>query len=102
MVPANKFLYNVIDESIGHYRRYTKKDLKSKISESNFIIQKTYSFNMLGMLGWFMNGNLLKNPKINKGASGIFDKLVPFMIQIEKILKHKIGLSIICYCQKTR
>lgn len=100
LVPANKFLYNIIDKSIGHWRRYTKKELKSKLLKSNFKIQKIYSFNILGMLGWFLNGNIFKKDEINKDASKFFDKLVPAMKIIEKISGRQIGLSIICYCKK--
>lgn len=100
LVPANKFLYNVIDKSIGHWRRYTKDELRIKLRESDFSIRKIFSFNILGMLGWYINGNICKNPVINKQASGIFDKLIPGMRIVEKLLGRKIGLSIICFAKK--
>jgi len=100
LVPANKFLYNVIDKSIGHWRRYTKNELKEKVQNKNFQIKKIYSFNILGMLGWFLNGNVSKKSTINKNASGFFDKIVPIMKPMENILRKKIGLSIICFCTK--
>jgi 2-polyprenyl-3-methyl-5-hydroxy-6-metoxy-1,4-benzoquinol methylase len=100
LVPANKFLYNVIDKNIGHWRRYSKKELITKIKKSNFNIKNSYSFNMLGMLGWYLNGNIFKKTEINKNASSLFDKTVPIMKVIEQILRKPIGLSIICNCQK--
>lgn len=100
LVPANKFLYNVIDESISHFRRYTKYELKNKLYDTNFTIQKIYSFNILGILGWFLNGNVFKKSEINKNTSSFFDKLVPIMKIIEKFFGRKFGLSIICYCKK--
>lgn len=100
LVPANEFLYNVIDESIGHWRRYTKKEFKTKLKRAKFKIKKIYSFNILGILGWYVNGNICKKREVNKQASGIFDKLISIMRIIEKILRRKIGLSIICYCEK--
>ena len=100
LVPANKFLYNVIDKNIGHWRRYSKKELIAKIKKSNFNVKNSYSFNMLGMLGWYLNGNIFKKTEINKNASSLFDKTVPIMKVIEQILRKPIGLSIICNCQK--
>lgn len=100
LVPAYKLLYNVIDKSIGHWRRYTKKELKNKVTKNNFTIAKLYSFNMLGILGWYVNGNLCKKAKINKSASGIFDKIIPMMKIVESISGKRIGLSIICFCKK--
>ena len=100
LVPANKFLYNVIDKSIDHWRRYTKDELSTKLQECSFSIERMFSFNILGMIGWYINGNLFKNPVINKQASGIFDKLIPIMRIVEKLLRRKIGLSIICFAKK--
>jgi SAM-dependent methyltransferase len=100
LVPANKFLYNVIDKSIGHWRRYTKDEIRTKVKESSFSIDRVFSFNILGMIGWYINGNICKNPVINKQASGVFDKLVPAMTVIEMILGRRIGLSVICFARK--
>lgn len=100
LVPANKFLYNVIDKSIGHWRRYTKDELRAKVKECGFGTDEMFSFNILGMVGWYINGNVCKNPVINKQASGVFDKLVPAMRIIEKLLGRKIGLSVICFAKK--
>lgn len=100
LVPANKFLYNVIDKSIGHWRRYTKDELRTKVKGSGFGIEHMFSFNILGMVGWYINGNICKNPVINRQASGIFDKLVPAMRIIERLLGRRIGLSIICFAKK--
>jgi len=100
LVPANKFLYNVIDKSIDHWRRYTKDELRTKLQECHFSIKRMFSFNILGMIGWYVNGNICKNPVINKQASGIFDKLIPIMKMVEKLLGRKIGLSIICFAKK--
>jgi 2-polyprenyl-3-methyl-5-hydroxy-6-metoxy-1,4-benzoquinol methylase len=100
LVPANKFLYNIIDKSIGHWRRYTKNEISIKLSESNFLVDKIFSFNLLGIIGWYLNGNIFKKSEINKGASSLFDKLVPTMKILEKIFRKKIGLSIICYNKK--
>ena len=100
LVPANKFLYNIIDKNIGHWRRYTKKELKNRLSEKNFLIEKIYSFNILGILGWFLNGNIFKKSEINQNASSLFDKLVPFMKILEKYSGRPFGLSVICYCKK--
>lgn len=100
LVPSNKFLYNIIDKSIGHWRRYSKLELKTKVLNTDFHIKKIYSFNMLGMLGWFLNGNVFKKSEINKNASSLFDKLVPIMKIIEQVLRKSFGLSLICNCKK--
>lgn len=100
LVPCHKFLYNVIDTSIGHFRRYTEQDLESKARKAQFTIDRMFYFNMLGIVGWYINGNLGRNPKINSGAYKIFDKVVPLIKYSEKIIGKKMGLSLICYLKK--
>lgn len=100
LVPCHKFLYNIIDKKVGHLRRYTKKDLEFKIRKTQFIVEQTFYFNMLGIVGWYINGNLAKSPKINGTASRLFDRTVPLLKSVEKITGRKIGLSIICYLKK--
>lgn len=33
LVPCHKFLYNVIDKNLGHFRRYDKNDLGTEIGK---------------------------------------------------------------------
>ena len=100
LVPAYKFLYNIIDKNIGHYRRYTKKELESKVRKTGFIIDKIFYFNSLGLIGWYLNGNLLKNPKVSGTGLKVLDTVVPVLKYTERIFGKRIGLSIICYAKK--
>jgi len=100
LVPSHKFLYNVIDKSVGHFRRYSKKDLEAKIRKTGFTIDKFHYFNLLGMIGWFINGNLFKNSKISDTGLKIFDQLVPILKYGEMMIGKRTGLSIICYLKK--
>ena len=97
LVPCHKFLYNIIDTNVGHFRRYEKKDLESKIRKARFTIERMFYFNMLGIIGWYINGNLAKSPKINGNASKLLDKMVPLLKYAEKMTGKKIGLSLVCY-----
>ena len=90
----------MIDTNVGHVRRYTKKDLEFKIRKTQFTIQRMFYFNMLGIIGWYVNGNLAKSPKINGNASKLFDRIVPLLKYVEGKTGKKIGLSIICYLKK--
>jgi 2-polyprenyl-3-methyl-5-hydroxy-6-metoxy-1,4-benzoquinol methylase len=100
LVPSHKFLYNVIDKKIGHFRRYTKKDLCSKINETNFTIMHMQYFNTVGVLGWYFNGNVLKNAGIGRTASRWFDRLVPILDYLDRMTFNRTGLSLICHLEK--
>ena len=100
LVPTHKFLFNVIDKNVGHWRRYTKKELDTKLKKANFKVKKIFSFNFLGIIGWYINGNICKNPQVNTSATKIFDKIIPIEKHLEKLFRKKIGLSIISYSKK--
>jgi 2-polyprenyl-3-methyl-5-hydroxy-6-metoxy-1,4-benzoquinol methylase len=100
LVPCHKFLFNVIDEKLGHYRRYTKKELRRKINETNFTVACMHYFNTAGTVGWFFNGNVLKNAEINRTASKWFDRLVPVLNYLDRITSNITGLSLICCLRK--
>jgi 2-polyprenyl-3-methyl-5-hydroxy-6-metoxy-1,4-benzoquinol methylase len=100
LVPCNKFLYNVIDKGLGHFRRYTKKELCSKINETSFTILCMHYFNTVGMVGWYLNGNLLKKAGISPTASKWFDRLVPLLDCFDRVTSNMTGLSLICHLKK--
>jgi ubiquinone/menaquinone biosynthesis C-methylase UbiE len=100
LVPCHKFLYNVIDRNIGHFRRYTKKELCDKVKEANFTILSMHYFNAAGVVGWYFSGNMLKSAGISPTASRWFDRLVPVLDYLDRITFNRIGLSLICHLKK--
>ena len=100
LVPALKTLYGSMDISFEHYRRYNKKDLKSLVHGQNLKIVKFYYLNFLGLLGWFINGRILRKKELPENQTKLFDKLVPFLEYAEKIIKPPLGQSLILVVQK--
>ena len=100
LVPCHKFLYNVIDVNVGHYRRYAKNELLEKVNIAHFCVERISYFNLLGIAGWYFNGNLCREPRINRIASKWFDRLVPFLKYLDRITFNITGLLLICYLKK--
>jgi phospholipid N-methyltransferase len=101
LVPSHKSLYNIIDKTIGHYRRYPKKDLFEKVSKAGLRIKKISQFNVIGIFGWYYNGNLRKKSNLNECALKLFNSLVPILRIADILVNRKIGLSWICIITKT-
>lgn len=96
LIPAHKFLFNCIDASTGHLRRYEKKEILKKIALSRFKIKKIFYFNFLSVFSWYINGTILKKPLISEHAMRFYDKMVPLVRFIEKrVLRQKFGISMI-------
>src|SRR5215510_9667171 len=60
LVPAHQFLYGEFDRAVGHFRRYSKRDLKERLQHTGFQVHELKFFSMLAALPWFINGRLLK------------------------------------------
>jgi len=100
LVPAYSFLFSPMDRALYHYRRYTAKQLMTKIGNENFKIEKSFYFNALGIPAW-LYGKVMKYKAPPAGNMKFFDKLVPAGKIIDKILFNKIGLSAIVIARKT-
>jgi 2-polyprenyl-3-methyl-5-hydroxy-6-metoxy-1,4-benzoquinol methylase len=99
LVPAYQWLYNGFDETLEHYRRYTKKSL-SEIMVSEGKLVTSYYFNTIGILGWFVSGAIFKNKKLPKKEVTLYNKLVPIIKMIDKITFRSFGLSVVCVIEK--
>lgn len=100
LVPAYQSLFNNFDVELEHYRRYTQKSLKQLIKANKLSIIKTFSFNVIGILGWFVSGSILKKKTIPEGQMGLFNKLVPVFKIADILTLKKMGLSVICISEK--
>lgn len=70
-VPAYQFLWSNEDDDAGHYRRYTNKELESKLNKIGFeIIYKTYIFSILP-LPIFLTRTLPSKLGFNKKPSNL-------------------------------
>ena len=96
LVPAYQCLFNNFDKELEHFRRYTNKSLKKIIKKNQLKVIEVFSFNVIGILGWFLSGSILKKKTIPEGQMGLFNLLVPIFRIADKITFRKIGLSVIC------
>jgi SAM-dependent methyltransferase len=99
MVPAMNFLYGSLDESFGHYRRYTKKSISRIIRSADFELLKLEYLNVVGMAGWFLYGKVLKARKLPQQLCSRFHLMLPFL-QLEKPFAYFMGLSVIAIAKK--
>lgn len=100
VVPQNPKLYGMQDISLGHFRRYSKKEILIKIKKNGFIINSIQNFNFIGTLGWRMN-KTTKKTENNPGLLKIFNKIIPITKFLDDNILSKItGLSLIIILEK--
>lgn len=95
-VPRHKFLYSSLDKHLGHYRRYTKKELHALLDKQ--FNTKYFRFNTLGVAGWFIYGKLLRRKEVPAKEFWLFNKLFNKTIFLDKL--SPITLSYIVICEK--
>jgi ubiquinone/menaquinone biosynthesis C-methylase UbiE len=99
-VPAMERLYSPMDQAIGHHRRYSNSTLKTCLQHSHFQDIQLWYFNVLGILGWWINGNLLRRTVPPSEQIGLFDRLVPMLRSLEAPINLPFGLSLFAVATK--
>jgi len=100
LVPAYPWLYNEFDKNLYHYRRYTRQTLRQAFEAAEIPVLKTFHFNLIGILGWYVSGHLMKNETIPEGQMGLYDQLVPVFRLIDRLAMRQMGLSVIAVGEK--
>jgi 2-polyprenyl-3-methyl-5-hydroxy-6-metoxy-1,4-benzoquinol methylase len=100
LVPAYQALYNEFDKDLGHYRRYTRKLLKSIFPKQGAKIEHTQYFNFAGIFGWYISGSLQKHKNISGGEMRLYNKLMPIIKLADAVVMNSMGLSVIAVVRK--
>ncbi len=100
LVPAGMWLYSILDYEGGHFRRYTKNELKSKIEKAGFKIESIKHINLAGALGWYFNHTFMKKRIYSPSTFKVYNALVPVFKFIENIIPAPFGLSLIAVAKK--
>jgi len=98
-VPANPRLYCEIDRGVGHHRRYLMDELTGKMSKAGFKVSHSRHHNILGAVGWWVNGKVLGKKAINATDVGGFDLLMP-LVKLQDRLDSRFALSILAIGEK--
>jgi SAM-dependent methyltransferase len=99
LVPANPCLYGKLDRLLGHHRRYTAERLSRVIGEAGLAIDELYAFNLLGVLGWWVNG-LRRSPRIGRASLRTYEALLRIWQPIERRRRPPFGLSLVAHAHK--
>ena len=94
-VPALPFLYSDFDKSVGHFRRYRKKELLEKVSLAGFKIEDCYYNDCIGVLAELSVKLLGWNGKSGLGSEKSFIFYDKVIYPISKILDRLIFRRVI-------
>lgn len=97
LVPARPELYSKLDNHFGHFRRYTRSDLRSKLLDAGFSLIHLHYFNFVGYFAWGLRHRLMRSMSFDPMQVRAFDRgIFPIAHAIEsKICRPPIGQSLI-------
>jgi glycosyltransferase involved in cell wall biosynthesis len=99
IVPALQSLYGTLDEHLHHFRRYEKRELEEKVRAAGFVLEDCRFLNRPGIVGWWVNGRLLKRRVLPAGQLAAFKLLQP-LLRREEQNPPPIGMSLLAIGRK--
>ncbi len=96
-VPARPEIYAPIDQDFGHFRRYTRTELRRKLLGAGLEIVLLHYFNFAGYFAWWLSFCLLCKRRFNVAAVRFFDRVIfPVVHTFEsKLLRPPFGQSLL-------
>ena len=93
-VPALPFLYTDMDKKVGHYRRYTRKELIQKVSTAGFTVRESYYNDSLGVIATLIVKVLGYKNKAGLGSPKsivLYDKIIyPISKILDRLILRKV------------
>jgi len=87
-------LYGVVDAMNRHFRRYTPGRLEARLEAAGFEVVSIRHVNMVGALLWYLKGRVLRSSEFPVSQINAFDRLVPFLRRLDRVLGPPFGQSL--------
>ena len=100
-VPAFQFLYSDFDKDVGHFKRYSKKDITDLGLKNNLKITRLNYYDSIGFLLSFFSKMISSNYKKNfEKKIKIWNSLIPASRILDKIFISSFGKSLLIVIKK--
>ena len=86
LVPHGQEIFGTLDVALGHYRRYSHQELREKMEQAGFRVDRILDFNRISRPAWYVTGRILKRNTLSRFQLGIFDRLVWLWRRIDSSL----------------
>jgi SAM-dependent methyltransferase len=86
LVPHGQDIFGTLDAALGHYRRYSHEELRQKMEQAGFRVERILDFNRISRPGWYVSGKVLKRTTLGAMQMKLFDQLVWLWRRIDQHL----------------
>ena len=103
LVPAVPAIFGSLDRAFDHYRRYTRRALRSAIESAGFQIEDLHYLNGLGVAAWFVAGRVLNRTTLGRNQVRFYDRwVIPWLSRVEGIIHPPVGQSLFLIAHRPR
>ena len=99
-VPAYQSFFSEFDRSVGHYKRYNKKDFINIEKKTNLKIEKLVYYDSIGFLFLVLNKIFSLKQTNLKNKIFLWDLLIPVSKLIDFLTFNMFGKSLLCVFRK--
>ncbi|HKD17745.1 MAG TPA: methyltransferase, partial [Thermoanaerobaculia bacterium] len=99
IVPALARLYGTLDQHLHHFRRYEKAEIEEKLRAAGFAVEDCRFLNRPGIVGWYLNGKILKRKVLPSGQLAAFRLMLP-LLRREEANPPSTGMSLLAIGRK--
>ena len=99
LVPQGQWLYSPLDEALDHVKRYSAAGLRTELAAAGFEVEKVFGFDRVGVVGWAIDGKILRRTLMPKFQLKAYDSLVWLWRGLDRWLPWH-GLSVIAVATK--
>ena len=105
LLPAHASLYGSMDRLAGHFRRYSRKIARARLTAAGLDPVELRYVNLVGGIGWLVNNRFVPHRNLSSQAINrqihVFDRfLIPFLKHLEGKRHMPFGQSLICVGRK--
>lgn len=100
-VPAGRFLFSEFDRRIGHFRRYSRRELVKKVEQAGLRVLEVRKVDSLGVLPWFVKYRLLRFTSMEPRMVRLYDvAAVPVLRRLESVIRPPFGKNLFLAAEK--
>ena len=99
-MPAHQLFYNKFDKSVGHFKRYNKKDFVIIEKNTDLKIEKLIYYDSIGLLFLILNKLFKLRDGNLKNKIYLWNMLMPLSRIIDILTYNKLGKSLFCVFKK--
>ncbi|MFC1454942.1 class I SAM-dependent methyltransferase [Candidatus Undinarchaeota archaeon] len=104
-VPAHSWLFGAHDERLGHRRRYSKRDLRKKLTEVGFDVEKIRYWNFISLFPAFLYARVLKKVPPYSSVMEFMGRkggLLPALMSIDNKISRFCGVTLFALVRNKR